>query len=526
MAGIDYTIPGQFKGIQIESPTNVLAQGMQLRNLQETSQLNALRAQEAQRQSSQRNALSRIYADTSLKPGSPEQLARIQQEAPDLFEGVATRALQQADLTERIEGRKYQNFERKFNLYKSMTPTVRTIDDVSKFVSASYADPDLGPILTQIRPYADALNSNLDAFNEDPENWRLQAAGVSPEKIAEIARNRAKEDAPMVVAPGGRLVSRTGDVLFAAPDREKESDLARLQRERTEIAKENPDDPRLKQYDAAIAKATATNQPLSDLARKQNELADLEEQLKADPGNKLLQQRIKEYRDDIRKDTTRPVTNVSVAAPVTPVTIQDPNDPSKAIVVDGRTGKFIGASVKEGPGVDLTAKERQAREAKYPQATAAIKTYESKSEELAKDLETLANHPGLDGISGFIFGRTPSGTKDSMAAQEKYNSIVARGGFKELADMRASSPTGGALGNVSNQEGQFLRDAFASIGRTQSKDDLAAALIDAAKRVRESKSRVREAYDMTYEYRDSAAPKAPAAKSPIRSKANEILGIP
>ena len=77
--------------------------------------------------------------------------------------------------------------------------------------------------------------------------------------------------------------------------------------------------------------------------------------------------------------------------------------------------------------------------------------------------------------------------------------------------MRASSPTGGALGNVSNQEGQYLRDAFASIGRTQSKDDLAAALIDAAKRVRESKGRIREAYDMTYEYRGNAAPKAPPA---------------
>jgi hypothetical protein len=529
MPPIDYTIPGQFRGVQVESPMNAMAQAMQMRNLQEMSQMNALKAQEYQRQSSQRNALSRIYADTSLRPGSPEQLARIQQEAPDLFEGVATRAAQQADLAERTEGRKYQNFERKFKLYQSMTPTVRTIDDVSKFVSASYQDPDLGPILTQIRPYEDALNSNLDAFNEDPENWRLQAAGVTPEKIAEIARSRAKEEReankPMVVAPGGQLVSPTGEVLFAAPDREKESDLARLQRERAAIAETNPEDPRLKQYDAAIAKATATNQPLSDLARKQNELAMLEEELKADPNNKGLQQRIKEYRDDIRKDTQfRPVTNVSVAAPVTPVTIQDPNDPSKAIVVDGRTGKVIGASVKEGLGVDLTAKERQTREAKYPQATTAIKTYESKSEALANDLEKLAKHPGLSGISGVIFGRTPSGTKDSMAAQALYDSIIARGGFKELADMRAASPTGGALGNVSNQEGQFLRDAFAPINRTQDTSTLQGALNDAARQVRDSKTRLREAYDMTYEYRGNAAPKAPAAKSDVRSKADAILG--
>jgi len=569
MAGIDYSIPGQIKSIQVESPMNAMAQAMQLRAMQESSQMNALKTQEYARKAredqelaSQQNELAKIHS-SGIKIGSPEYFNLVASKAPRLLESVQERALKRSELDEKIEGRKYQNFERKFKLYQSMTPTVRTIDDVSKFVSASYADPDLGPILTQIRPYADALNSNLDAFNEDAENWRLQAAGVTPEKIAEIARNKAKENEPKVLAPGGVLVSPTGEQLFKAPDREKQSDLARLQdereaifkanpddprltqydaaiaklvnppehmsdlarlqRERADIAKENPDDPRLKQYDAAIAKATATNQPLSDLARKQNELADLEEQLKADPNNKLLQQRIKEYRDDIRKDTTRPVTNVSVAAPVTPVTIQDPNDPSKAIVVDGRTGKVIGASVKEGPGVDLTAKERQAREAKYPQATTAIKTYESKSELLAKDLEKLANHPGLSGISGVIFGRTPSGTKDSMAAQALYDSIIARGGFKELQDMRAASPTGGALGNVSNQEGQYLRDAFAPISRTQATEDLAAALKNAAGAVRDSKGRIREAYDMTYEYRAGGQAKPATPKSDTRSKADAIL---
>lgn len=514
MAAIDYTIPGQVKGIQIEPPMNAMARAMELRNLQDTMQMNTLKAQEMQRQFAQRNALARIHADPNIKPGTPEYLSRVAQEAPDLFESVAARAQQRAELEEKIEGRKYQNFDRKFKLHQSVVPTVKTIDDVSKFVASSYADPDLGPVLSQIRPYADALNANLDAFNEDPENWRLQAAGVTPEKIAEIARNKAKEareaEKPVVVAPGGRLVTPEGKTLFEAPAIEKESDLARLLRERAEIAAENPNDPRLKQYDAAITKTTATNQPLSDLARKQNELAQLEEQLKEDPSNKVLQQRIKEYKDDIRKDTQwKPTTNVTVAAPVTPVTIADPKDPTKAIVVDGRTGRVIGQSIKETPAVQLSAKEIQAREAKRPQATTALKTYESKSDSLANDLEKLANHPGLSGISGAIFGRTPSGTKDSMAAQALYDSIIARGGFKELQDMRAASPTGGALGNVSNQEGQYLRDAFAPISRTQATEDLAAALRNAAQAVRESKSRVKEAYDLTYEYRTEAAPAAP-----------------
>lgn len=48
MAGIDYNIPLQFKGIQIELPENAMARAMQMRQLQESSELNALRRQDAQ----------------------------------------------------------------------------------------------------------------------------------------------------------------------------------------------------------------------------------------------------------------------------------------------------------------------------------------------------------------------------------------------------------------------------------------------------------------------------------------------
>jgi hypothetical protein len=526
MAGIDYTIPGQIRPIQIESPMNAMAQAMQLRAMQESSQMNALKTQEYARKAredqelaSQQNELAKIHS-SGIKIGSPEYFNLVASKAPRLLESVQERALKRSELDEKVEERRYKNFDRKFNLYKSFVPTINSIDGVTQYVSAAYQDPDLSPILNQIRPYAEALNANQDEFNRDPESWKLNASGVSPEKIIEIARARAKEmrDTEDRTAPkpekfelGGKIVTRdmnpnsptylkdiSTDEKTAAPAAVVESPLAKLVREKTELATKDPDSPTLKIYDEAISKETGGAPP-----------ALVQEYLYAQKNNGF-----KGTLLDFKKQVAMAGRNVTNnPAPVTPVTIQDPNDPSKAIVVDARTNRVIGASVKEGPGVDLTAKERQAREAKYPQATAAIKTYESKSEELAKDLETLADHPGLDGISGAIFGRTPSGTKNSMAAQEKYNSIVARGGFKELADMRASSPTGGALGNVSNQEGQFLRDAFASIGRTQSKDDLAAALKDAAKRVRESKERIREAYDMTYEYRSNAAPtsNAPAA---------------
>jgi hypothetical protein len=115
----------------------------------------------------------------------------------------------------------------------------------------------------------------------------------------------------------------------------------------------------------------------------------------------------------------------------------------------------------------------------------------------------------LSGISGLIYGRTLAVTKEARAAQALYDSIVARGGFAELQAMRAASPTGGALGNVSNQEGQYLRDAFAPINRTQDTKDLSLALTNAANVARAAKQRVREAYDMTYDYKTGGAPPPP-----------------
>ena len=102
-----------------------------------------------------------------------------------------------------------------------------------------------------------------------------------------------------------------------------------------------------------------------------------------------------------------------------------------------------------------------------------------------------------------IYGNTPAITKNARVALEKYKSILARGGFSELQSMRAASPTGGALGNVSNQENQYLRDAFAAIGRSQDTADLKTALESAANVARASKQRVRDAYDMTYDYKTS-----------------------
>jgi len=182
-----------------------------------------------------------------------------------------------------------------------------------------------------------------------------------------------------------------------------------------------------------------------------------------------------------------------------PVAVVDPNT-NKVIFVDRATAianKMTPASAMEG----LSPKEIQNREAKFPQAKTAVASFETSAEKLAKDLETLANSKGLEGITGLIGGRTPAITKEARAAEALYNSIVARGGFNELQNIRNSSPTGGALGNVSNAEGQNLRDAYAPLKLTQNASDLKGQLLKAAQETRASVGRIKETFDMTYEYK-------------------------
>lgn len=213
MAGIDYSIPGQFKGIQLESPMNQMAQAMQLRNLQESSQMNALKAQEYRRSLESRNKLARIYADPSLKPGSDEQLLRIQQEVPEEYEGAATRALQRETLLSQKEQSAAAAEKHKFDLkqaakkeeleaidlrlkqFNEQFPaySLRSEEDVEARIVAMANDEILGPLSTRFGSLGDIIARNKAEFKRDPRSYVAQMAGVSADKILAAADARDSE---------------------------------------------------------------------------------------------------------------------------------------------------------------------------------------------------------------------------------------------------------------------------------------------------------------------------------------------
>lgn len=184
-------------------------------------------------------------------------------------------------------------------------------------------------------------------------------------------------------------------------------------------------------------------------------------------------------------------------------------------------------AIRKAGQVELPPKEIQAREAKYPAATLALKQTVSSNEQLIQKLEKLRDHVGLGGITGVLYGRTPSLTEASREAQALLDQVQAQGGFQTLAAMRAASPTGGALGNVSDTEGKYLRASFAAMDPHQSAPSFKKAVDQAITELRGANERLGDAYNMTYEYRaPRAAPTvapSPSALSPAEQAELDAL---
>jgi hypothetical protein len=187
----------------------------------------------------------------------------------------------------------------------------------------------------------------------------------------------------------------------------------------------------------------------------------------------------------------------------------------------------LAASLKEAASAELlTPKEKQKREAAYPQATSAIQGFESKADSFIKDIEKLRDDPGLAEITGIAAGRLPGITANGRRAQALYDKIIAKGGFQALQDMRDMSKTGGALGNVSNQENTQLKASFAAIDRRQDAKDVKAALDQVIGDIQGSRTRLKEAYDMTYSYKAEQPTKPSTGGNSVTAPNGQVFNFP
>lgn len=132
-----------------------------------------------------------------------------------------------------------------------------------------------------------------------------------------------------------------------------------------------------------------------------------------------------------------------------------------------------------------------------------------------EDARKLRAHPGLAGITGALQGRMPvSILPSSNAAQALLDTIQARGTFAELQKMRNNSPTGGALGNVSDAEGRRLQAAMGALSQAQSKKDFQQALDNYVAELEFSKNNISEAYQESEELISRLTDERPSTATP------------
>lgn len=138
----------------------------------------------------------------------------------------------------------------------------------------------------------------------------------------------------------------------------------------------------------------------------------------------------------------------------------------------------------------------------YPQASRALQSSVTSLDQDIQDVERLlTDDVGLKAITGYLGAYTPNVFKDATRAQALLDKIMSGAGFSALQAMRDASPTGGALGNVSNQEGSKLEKSVAAFSQAQSYDDFAAALRQYLVDLKTAQENVQAAFDETYSYR-------------------------
>lgn len=192
-----------------------------------------------------------------------------------------------------------------------------------------------------------------------------------------------------------------------------------------------------------------------------------------------------------------------------------PAQPSAPVAVVGEDGKIRYVSREEAINKGMTPasaieslppKEIQKREAALPQARQSVKTISNTMSVIGQTVDSLlANPDGIDGITGLVYGVTPAITGPARKAKAELDQLKNLAFIQGITELRAASKTGAAVGNVTNREGDRFENLKASLDRSQSKEDLIAALKKLKTQAELTSQFTTEAFDDTYSYK-SAAP--------------------
>lgn len=154
------------------------------------------------------------------------------------------------------------------------------------------------------------------------------------------------------------------------------------------------------------------------------------------------------------------------------------------------------------PTVGLSPKQAGARLAKLreeePQARLALETNSANLSEMITIANSIAKSPHLGQITGA--GTPMSWLPGTGAANvgSDLKTLATQIALKTLADMRAASKTGGAVGNVTEQEWPRLEGALRSLSQMQSPQKLKTQLETIVRIAKEAQQRMESVYGSEY----------------------------
>ncbi len=202
----------------------------------------------------------------------------------------------------------------------------------------------------------------------------------------------------------------------------------------------------------------------------------------------------------------------ATAAPIAPAAAPAPNVFASPNIADKTTA---------AANATQAAKLQAERQEKLPKAQAGVASLEAKTKLID---DTIAEAKAL--VSPFTVGfgslldRLP--TSDARALKAKIETIRANIGFDALQEMRQNSPTGGALGAVSDYEGGLLQGTLAKLDTGLDTANFLANLDRVQEARHQTLDRMRKAYVQDFNLAQGgqmaapgAAPTAPAEAAPV-----------
>jgi plasmid stabilization system protein ParE len=146
------------------------------------------------------------------------------------------------------------------------------------------------------------------------------------------------------------------------------------------------------------------------------------------------------------------------------------------------------------PGGPADVKKQE----KYVKDTAAVDSMASELDRLATQANMIKEHPGLGNITG-LMGAIPNVPGGKAAdAESLLSTLKSQTAFSVLQTMRNNSKTGGALGQVSDKEGELLQNNLAALSKAQSLKQYKESLQQIIDYTQNAKERIRKAHEMQW----------------------------